>query len=97
MPLDQSQHKKAMHLFKEYILVGGMPQSVVAFKNNARDFFAADVEKRDILNLYRDDIRKAARRYNSKVSAIFENIPGYLSTHEKKIVLLLNMPIGLYL
>ena len=86
-PLDQSQHKKAMHLFKEYILVGGMPQSVVAFKNNARDFFAADVEKRDILNLYRDDIRKAARRYNSKVSAIFENIPGYLSTHEKKIVL----------
>ena len=87
VPLDLSQHKKAMHLFKEYILVGGMPQSVVAFKNNARDFFAADVEKRDILNLYRDDIRKAARRYNSKVSAIFENIPGYLSTHEKKIVL----------
>ena len=87
VPLDLSQHKKEMHLFKEYILVGGMPQSVVAFKNNARDFFAADVEKRDILNLYRDDIRKAARRYNSKVSAIFENIPGYLSTHEKKIVL----------
>lgn len=87
VPLDQSQHKKAMHLFKEYILVGGMPQSVVAFKKNARDFFAADIEKRDILNLYRDDIRKAARRYNSKVSAIFENIPGYLSTHEKKIVL----------
>ena len=87
VPLDQRQHKKAMHLFKEYILVGGMPQSVVAFKNNARDFFAADIEKRDILNLYRDDIRKAARRYNSKVSAIFENIPGYLSTHEKKIVL----------
>ena len=87
VPLDQSQHKKAMHLFKEYILVGGMPQSIVAFKNNARDFYAADIEKRDILNLYRDDIRKAARRYNSKVSAIFENIPGYLSTHEKKIVL----------
>lgn len=86
-PLDQSQHKKAMHLFKEYMLVGGMPQSIVAFKNNARDFYAADIEKRDILNLYRDDIRKAARRYNSKVSAIFENIPGYLSTHEKKIVL----------
>lgn len=87
VPLEQSQHKKAMHLFKEYILVGGMPQSVVAFKSNARNFFAADIEKRDILNLYRDDIRKAARRYNSKVSAIFENIPGYLSTHEKKIVL----------
>lgn len=86
-PLERSMHNKAMHLFKEYILVGGMPQAVLAYKNGGRDFAAADTEKRDILALYRDDIKKAARRYNSKVSAIFENIPAYLSTHEKKIVL----------
>lgn len=77
-------HNKALRLFKEYILVGGMPQAVVAYKKGNRDFALADIEKRDILNLYRDDIRKAARRYNSKASAIFENIPAYLSTHEKK-------------
>ena len=86
-PLEQSMHNKALRLFKEYILVGGMPQAVVAYKKGNRDFALADIEKRDILNLYRDDIRKAARRYNSRVSAIFENIPAYLSTHEKKIVL----------
>ena len=86
-PLEQSMHTKAMHLFKEYMLVGGMPQAVLAFKKNARDFAAADIEKRDILDLYRDDIKKAAKKYNSRVSAIFENIPAYLSTHEKKIVL----------
>lgn len=86
-PLERSMHYKALRLFKEYILVGGMPQAVVAYKNGDRDFALADIEKRDILNLYRDDIRKAARRYNSKVSALFENIPAYLSTHEKKIVL----------
>ena len=86
-PLERSMHSKAMRLFKEYILVGGMPQAVLAYKNGGRDFAAADTEKRDILNLYRDDIKKAAKRYNSKVSAIFENIPAYLSTHEKKIVL----------
>ena len=86
-PLDPKMHQKAMHLFKEYLLVGGMPQAVVAFKENARDFAAADIEKRDILSLYRDDIKKAAKRYNSRVSAIFENIPMYLSTHEKRIVL----------
>lgn len=85
--LDQKLHAKAMHLFKEYILVGGMPQAVVAFKKNGRDFAAADIEKRDILELYKDDIKKAAKRYNSRVSAIFENIPAYLSTHEKRIVL----------
>ena len=87
VPLDNKMHTKAMHLFKEYLLVGGMPQAVVAFAANGRDFAEADIEKRDILELYKDDIRKAAKRYKSKVSAIFDNIPGYLSTHEKRIVL----------
>lgn len=86
-PLEQKMHMKAMHLFKEYMLVGGMPQAIVAFKKNGRDFAAADIEKRDIIGLYRDDIKKAAKRYNSRVSALFENIPAYLSTHEKKVVL----------
>lgn len=86
-PLEQKMHAKAMHLFKEYMLVGGMPQAVVAFAKSGRDFAAADIEKRDILGLYQDDIKKAAKRYNSRVSALFENIPAYLSTHEKKVVL----------
>ena len=86
-PLEQKLHAKAMRLFREYMLVGGMPQSVVAYVENNRDFYASDREKRDILDLYRDDIKKASRRYNSRVSAVFENIPGYLSTHEKKVVL----------
>lgn len=38
-------HNKAMRLFKEYILVGGMPQAVLAYKNGGRDFAAADTEK----------------------------------------------------
>lgn len=86
-PLDRKMHEKSMRLFNEYLLVGGMPQAIVAFASNARDFASADVEKRDILELYRDDIKKAAKRYKSKVSALFENIPAYLSTHEKKVVL----------
>lgn len=86
-PMDLKFHQKAMHLFKEYMLVGGMPQAVVAFKKNSRNFAAADIEKRDIISLYRDDIKKSAKRYNPRVSAIFENIPAYLSTHEKRIIL----------
>ncbi len=87
VPLDNKMHTKAMHLYKEYMLVGGMPQSVLAFLENGRDFAASDVEKRDILDLYRDDIKKAAKKYKSKVSAIFESIPGYLSSHEKRVIL----------
>lgn len=83
--LTDSMHNKAMYLFKEYLLVGGMPQVLKAYKNNHKDFYAADLEKRYILDLYRDDIKKAAKKYNSRVSSIFENIPGFLSTHEKRI------------
>lgn len=86
-PLDDAFHKRATNLVREYMLVGGMPQSVVAYLEGGRDFFAADKEKRRILDLYRDDIKKAAKRYKSKVSALFEYIPGYLSTHEKKVTL----------
>ena len=87
VPPDQKMHMRAMRLFREYMLVGGMPQSIVAYKENGLDFYASDVEKRDILDLYRDDIKKASKKYNSRVSALFENIPGYLSRHEKKISL----------
>lgn len=34
VPLERKMHEKAMHLFKEYMLVGGMPQAVVAFAEN---------------------------------------------------------------
>jgi len=87
LPPERALHNKAMRLFKEYMLVGGMPQAVKAYKYGGRDFALADIEKRDILDLYRDDIRKAARKYSSRVSAIFENVPAYLSTHEKKVTL----------
>ena len=86
-PLEEAFHKRASSLVREYMLVGGMPQSVVAYFEGGRDFFQADREKRRILDLYRDDIKKAAKRYKSKVSALFEFIPGYLSTHGKKVTL----------
>lgn len=94
VPLEDAFHRKAMRLFREYMLVGGMPQSVVAYAESGKDFAASDREKRRILELYRDDIKKASRRYNSKVAAIFDNVPGYLSTHEKRIVLKESDPSG---
>lgn len=84
--LETHFHKQAMRIFKEYMLVGGMPQAVTAYKNNQKDFSAADEQKRLILDLYRDDIRKASNKYNIRLASLFENIPAYLSTHEKRIV-----------
>ena len=85
-PLVQGLHEKAMLLFRQYMLVGGMPKSVVAFVEGHKDFEAADREKRDILELYRGDIMKIGAKYRSKVLSIFDQIPGFLSSHEKRVV-----------
>ena len=85
-PLEKSLHEKAMLLFRQYMLVGGMPQSVVAYVENQKDFAAADREKRDILNLYRNDIMKIEARYRTRVLSIYDQIPGFLSRHEKRVV-----------
>lgn len=85
-PLERSMHNKAMLLFKQYLLVGGMPKPVVLFISNRKDFGIVDIEKRDILKLYRNDIMKIKSQYRSKVLAIFDQIPGLLSQHEKRVV-----------
>ena len=82
-PLGAVLHRKIMNDFRQYILVGGMPQSVIAYLDG-KDFEASDAAKRRILNLYREDAAKFAEGYEDKVFAIFDSIPGQLSRKEKK-------------
>ena len=76
---------KAMLLFKQYMLVGGMPMSLSKYLENNRSFISSDEEKRDILALYRDDINKIQAKYRTKVLSIYDQIPSFLSQHEKRV------------
>lgn len=76
-------HRRAMDYFRQYMIVGGMPQAVSMYVRT-RDFEKVDGVKRDIIALYRNDIRKYADNQETKVSAIFEEIPSQLQRHEKK-------------
>ncbi|MCM1253015.1 MAG: DUF4143 domain-containing protein [Clostridium sp.] len=82
-PLGDALHRKTMNLFRQYMLVGGMPQAVVIYAET-KDFEKTDRVKRRILTLYRNDVGKFAKGYESKVLAIFDGIPAQLSRHEKK-------------
>ncbi len=75
-------HRRAMDYFRRYMIVGGMPQAVKKYIET-RDFVKVDEVKRDILALYRNDIKKYADNQETNVSAIFEEIPGQLQKHEK--------------
>lgn len=82
-PLGQALHRKIMNDFRQYVLVGGMPQSVAAYLNG-KDFEASDMAKRRILKLYHDDVSKFAEGYEDKVFALFDGIPAQLSKKKKK-------------
>ena len=83
VPLGQALHRKAMDLFRLYMVVGGMPQAVLKY-NETKDFRKVEAVKRQILTLYRNDIHKYADNAETKVTAIFDEIPGQLQKHEKK-------------
>ena len=85
-PLERGMHNKTMMLFKQYMLVGGMPKPVIVYIESGKNFSMVDAEKRDILKLYRNDIMKIKAQYRSKVLTIFDQIPGLLSQHEKRVV-----------
>lgn len=86
-PLTADLHRKAMMVFRQYLLVGGMPKPLDVYLMNNRDFALCDEEKRDILRLYREDIMKIGNQYRSKVLTIYDQMPGLLSKHEKRVVL----------
>ena len=85
-PMGQVMHRKAMDYFRQYLIVGGMPQAVAEYVQT-RDFDKVDRVKRDILTLYRADIVKHAAGYEMKVEGIFDEIPAQLQKHEKKFKL----------
>lgn len=83
--LPDSLHRKADRLWREYMLVGGMPQAVSAYVQG-RDLAAADRAKKMIINLYRNDIEKYGGSDAKRIKAVFDSIPGHLAKHEKKLV-----------
>ena len=76
MPLGDATHRKLMRDFRLYMLVGGMPQAVVAYiKTN--NFTAIDLAKRDIIALYEEDFGKIDD--SGKAKALYDAIPAQLN------------------
>ena len=76
-------HRKLMDYLRLYMIVGGMPQAVNEYVESS-DFNNVDHIKRNILNLYRNDIYNYAYNDASKVVRIFDSVPGQLQRHEKR-------------
>ena len=76
-------HRKITEAFREYMVVGGMPQAVSCWAET-HDLKKVEAVKKRIIRLYRNDIRKHAGRYAIKAEAVFDEIPAQLQEHDKK-------------
>lgn len=85
-PLCQVMHRQAMDYFRQYMIVGGMPQAVAKYVET-KSFADVDRVKRRILDLYRADIRKYAGLHSARVSSVFDQIPAQLQRHERRFTL----------
>ena len=85
-PLPEALHRKAERLFREYMLVGGMPQAVKAYLAD-KNFGKVDAVKRDILSLYRNDIEKFGGTDALRIRRVLATLPGQLARHGRKFKL----------
>ena len=79
-------NKDIMKKFREYILVGGMPQAVCEYIKT-KDFGRVDFIKQSIINLYENDIDTQEEENPVYVKNVFAHIPAELSKHDKQFVL----------
>lgn len=79
-------HQSMMRSFREYMLVGGMPQVVQAFING-KDYGAADSEKQRILSFWQDGMREQSKENCDYLQAFFAHIPSELMRRNKRYVI----------
>ena len=79
-----AMHECMMELFREYIVVGGMPRVVQSFVSNHNFATVLQLQK-DIISGYTGDIAKYAKGADkAKARACFLSIPKHLSKDYKK-------------
>ena len=82
--IPQTVHDKFESLFREFIVVGGMPEAVADFAVH-KDFNRVDRIQQDILAEYRDDIAKHAKgKEKQLVRMCYDAVPKQLAKELKK-------------
>ena len=73
--------RKLLHDLRLYMIVGGMPQAVETYLNT-QNLFKVDDKKREIIELYNDDLIKIEP--SGKAAKLFSAIPAQLSKNAKR-------------
>ncbi len=85
-PMPDELHNKLLGLYKDYLCIGGMPQSVLEYMRSDRDIIQYDRSVlNNIINAYIADTSKYTSASESiKVQAIFKTLHEQLARENKK-------------
>lgn len=82
--MDYILHEKAMQLYREYLIVGGMPEAVDVYIEEKSLMEAIEVQH-EILDAYvADMVKYATPTETTKIMACFDSIPAQLAKDNKK-------------
>lgn len=83
-PMNEALHRKALDLYHDYLIVGGMPEAVKTFIETNSYIDAALVQS-DIIDNYTADMAKYASNSEAvKIRACYNSIPAQLAKDNKK-------------
>lgn len=85
-PVDDFVHRRMMDVFRLYLIVGGLPDAVNAYKetNNLQDVME---KQREIIRLYRKDISQYDRERQLRIKEVFDLIPSELNAKNKRFII----------
>ncbi|MBQ9067445.1 MAG: ATP-binding protein, partial [Eggerthellaceae bacterium] len=86
-PLDSSIHGLLVDLFRQYLVIGGMPEAVQKSIDAHNDLGAVRQVQADLLTLYREDIAKYAGNRAFQVKAIYDAVPSQINKENKRFQL----------
>ena len=83
-PMLNALHERALELYRQYLIVGGMPAAVAQFSTTGSYLDVADVQQR-VLNDYTADMAKYADTSSAvKIRACYNSIPAQLAKENHK-------------
>jgi len=83
-PMNEGLHQKALDLYHDYLIIGGMPEAVKAFIET-NSYIDASLVQSSIIDSYTADMAKYASNSEAvKIRACYNSIPAQLAKDNKK-------------
>lgn len=83
--LDESQHSRLLSLFRQYLLIGGLPQAVATFMESLNISRTRSIHK-EIIDYYKADASQYDAENRLVVHRIYDMIPSNMENRKKRMV-----------